>query len=143
MSNSARFPIQISRRILSMLKYRWPVRCSFLLFMLAALTAPAMAQNTAQVNEQGGIGIVAGVSAAPDQFYFGVNFMAAKVASNFWFRPGGEIGLWNSRTVVGSMVSLSIWSIFVRAHGAHILAADQALIIDTKHNDHLRRTTTT
>jgi len=82
-----------------MLKYSWPVRFSFLLLMLAAMAMPAMAQATAQ-NGQGGIGVLAGVSASPDQFYFGVNFMAAKVASNFWFRPGAEIGVGNSQTVV-------------------------------------------
>jgi hypothetical protein len=85
-----------------MLNYRWPVRFCFLLLILAAMTAPAMAQSTtAQTAEQGGVGIVGGVSANPEHLYFGVNFMAAKVATNFWFRPGAEVGFGNSSSNVG------------------------------------------
>ena len=76
-----------------MLNLKWPMRLCFLLLILAAMAAPAMAQS--------GVGVLAGVSANPDQFYFGVNFMAAKVATNFWFRPGAEVGVGNDRTHVG------------------------------------------
>jgi hypothetical protein len=82
-----------------MLKYRWPVRYCFLLLMLAP-GAPAMAQTTAQSNEQGGIGVPGRCQSRLRSVYFGVNFMAAKVASNFWFRPGGEVGVGN-RTSCG------------------------------------------
>lgn len=119
-----------------MLKYRWPVRCCFLLLMLAVLTAPAVAQNTAQQgNEQGGIGVLAGVSAAPDQFYFGVNFMAAKVASNFWFRPGGEVGLGNSRTVVGFNGEFIYLVDIHKSPWSAYFGGGPALMIDTTHND--------
>ena len=118
-----------------MLKYRWYVRCCFLLLILAAMAAPAMAQNTAQSGAQSGIGILAGVSAAPDQFYFGGNWMAAKVATNFWFRPGAEVGFGNSQTVVGINgefiylldIHKSPWSVY--------FGGGPALIIDTVHND--------
>jgi hypothetical protein len=72
------------------------------MLILAAMAAPAMAQSTAAADpSQGGVGIVAGVSANPNQFYFGANFMAAKVATNFWFRPGAEVGFGDDTTTFG------------------------------------------
>jgi hypothetical protein len=99
------------------------------------MTAPAMAQKTAQPSEQGGIGIVAGVSASPDQFYFGANWMAAKVATNFWFRPGAEVGIGNSRTVVGINGEFIYLIDIHKSPWSAYLGGGPALIIDTLHQD--------
>jgi hypothetical protein len=118
-----------------MLKYKWPVRCCFLLLLLAAVAAPAMAQTTAQSNGQNGIGVLAGVSASPDQFYFGVNFMAAKVASNFWFRPGAEVGVGNSQTVVGINGEFIYLVDIRKSPWSAYFGGGPALMINTFHND--------
>jgi len=118
-----------------MLNYRWPVRLCLLLLILAALASPAMAQSTAQSTEQGGVGVVAGVSANPDQFYFGVNFMAAKVAKNFWFRPGAELGVGNSQTVVGINGEFIYLVDIHKSPWSAYFGGGPALMINTFHND--------
>ena len=118
-----------------MLMCKWPVRCCFLLVILVAMAAPAMAQNTAQSSEQNGIGILAGVSASQNQFYFGANFMAAKVATNFWFRPGVEAGFGDNQSLVGLNgefvyimdIHKSPWSVY--------FGGGPALNITTTHRD--------
>ena len=116
-----------------MFKNRWPVRSCFLLILLTAMTVPAMAQSKS--NGQSGIGVVAGVSAAPDQFYLGVNFMAAKVASNFWFRPGAEVGIGNSHTLVGLNGEFIYLVDIHKSPWSAYFGGGPALIIDTIHND--------
>jgi hypothetical protein len=106
-----------------------------LLILLATLAVPAMAQSSSNANGQGGIGVLVGVSAAPDQIYFGANFMAAKVASNFWFRPGGEVGFGDSHTLAsfnGEFIYLI--DIHKKPWSAYF-GGGPALIIDTTHND--------
>jgi hypothetical protein len=118
-----------------MLKYKWPVRCCFLLLLLAVVAAPAMAQTTAQSSAQNGIGVVAGISASPDQFYFGANWMAAKVATNFWFRPGAEVGVGNSQTVVGINGEFIYLVDIHKSPWSAYFGGGPALMIDTVHND--------
>ena len=116
-------------------KFTWFVRCGFLLLILAAIAAPAMAQSSAKSNGQGGIGVLAGISAAPDQFYFGANFMAAKVATNFWFRPGAEVGIGNSHTLVGLNGEFIYLVDIHKSPWSAYFGGGPALIIDTTHND--------
>ena len=121
-----------------MLNHKWPVRCCFLLLILAAMTAPAMAQSSGSSSSGtsvGGVGLVAGVSASPDQFYFGVNVMAAKVATNFWFRPGGEVGFGNSTTLVGLNGEFVYLMDIRKSPWTAYFGGGPALNITTFHND--------
>jgi hypothetical protein len=74
-----------------MFKCAWPIRCCLLLLILSAVAMPAVAERS--------VGVEAGVSASPDQFYVGGNVMAGKVAKDFWFRPSVEIGFGNHTTL--------------------------------------------
>ena len=118
-----------------MLKIKWPMRLCSLLLILAAMAAPAMAQSTVADPSQGGIGVVAGVSANPDQFYLGANFMAAKVATNFWFRPGMEVGFGDDKTFVGINGEF-IYTIEIRkSPWSAYFGGGPALDITTTHRD--------
>ena len=55
--------------------------------------APAAAQMT--------YGVRAGVSAEPDQFYFGGHFETRPLVEHLHFRPNVEIGIGNDVTLVG------------------------------------------
>jgi hypothetical protein len=46
-------------------------------------------------------GVVAGISARPNQFYIGAHVMAGEVVKDFWFRPNAEIAFGNSLTQIG------------------------------------------
>jgi hypothetical protein len=50
---------------------------------------------------QSGVGLLAGISADPEQVYFGGHIDAAEITNKFWFRPSVEIGFGDSRTLVG------------------------------------------
>ena len=60
-------------------------------FMVAAGTASAQSK---------GIGIRAGVSAEPDQFYIGAHMNVTEIVENFWFRPNAEVGFGNHLTLL-------------------------------------------
>ncbi len=82
------------------------VRCAFLavaLFALAAATVtPALAQ-------QPGIGVRAGVSADPDQFYFGAHFDTGPFVDRLSFRPNAEVGVGNNVTTVTGNFEFAYW----------------------------------
>jgi len=59
--------------------------------MVAAGTASAQSK---------GIGIRAGVSAEPDQFYIGAHMNVTEIVENFWFRPNAEVGFGNHLTLL-------------------------------------------
>jgi hypothetical protein len=46
-----------------------------------------------------GVGLVAGVSADPDQFYFGVGYETAELLERLRFRPNLEIGIGDGSTL--------------------------------------------
>lgn len=118
-----------------MLRYRLSVRFCFVLLILAAMAAPAMAQSTAGNVETKGIGVLAGISANPEHIYFGVNFMAAKVANNFWFRPSLEAGFGNSSSSVGINGEF-IYLIDIRkSPWSAYFGGGPALVINTQYND--------
>jgi len=47
-----------------------------------------------------GIGIRAGVSASPDQFYIGAHMNVKEIVENFWFRPNAEVGFGDGLTLL-------------------------------------------
>jgi len=59
------------------------------LFVISAGTASA----------QSNVGVRAGISADPEQFYFGAHVNAAEIVKYFWFRPNAEVGFGDSQTV--------------------------------------------
>jgi hypothetical protein len=67
-------------------------KCSFAVVVTMWLASAAWAQE--------GIGVRAGVSISPDEFYFG-GHVVAPVVDGLWFRPNVEVGLGNNHTSVG------------------------------------------
>lgn len=57
------------------------------------MASPAAAQ---------GIGVRAGVSSDPDQFYFGVHTELGPVADRLWFRPNLELGVGDDLTTTAA-----------------------------------------
>src|SRR5262245_3829306 len=77
-----------------MLRVSQLLRFLILIFTLVAvIPAPSYAQTE-------GIGIRAGVSANPDQFYFGVHVLTKPVVEKLRFRPNAEIGFGSHTTTV-------------------------------------------
>lgn len=66
---------------------------------LFMLTPCAAAQNA--------VGVKAGVSAEPDQFYFGGQFESDPVAEQLRFRPNLEIGIGDRRTLIAVNVEFA------------------------------------
>jgi hypothetical protein len=76
------------------------LRALFLVLALSALfAAPAAAQMT--------YGVRAGVSAEPDQFYFGGHFETRPLVENLHFRPNLEIGIGDDVTLIGMNFELA------------------------------------
>ncbi|MCA1561129.1 MAG: hypothetical protein LC804_12975 [Acidobacteria bacterium] len=62
--------------------------------------AVLLAAACSSVAEAQTLGIRAGASADPDQFYFGGHADAARLADRLWFRPNVEIGVGSDLTLV-------------------------------------------
>ena len=60
-------------------------------------------------NAQEGVGIRAGVSARPEQFYFGGHAAFGPVVDKLWFRPNIEIGVGNSITLIALNAEFTYW----------------------------------
>jgi hypothetical protein len=76
------FAMWMTRTVLSSLMF---------LFAFMAATGSAFAQK--------GVGIRAGASGEPDQFYFGGHLDVTEVVERFWFRPNAEVGVGNGLTL--------------------------------------------
>lgn len=77
--------------------------------ILACLLLPGV------VSAQGGAGVRAGVSADPDQFYFGGHFDTGYVLEHLSFRPNLEVGLGNDLTTVAANFEFVYWFPLPRA----------------------------
>jgi hypothetical protein len=64
-----------------------------LTLLFVVLVSPVSAEA------QSRIGIRAGISVDPDQFYFGGHADVGEITNRFWFRPNLEIGAGDSRTL--------------------------------------------
>jgi hypothetical protein len=93
---------------------------------LSALTLVFVASLfvfTPCVAAQGALGIKAGVSAEPDQFYFGGQFESNPIADQVRFRPNLEVGIGDRRTLIAVNVEFAYaiplrnnpWRVFVGA----------------------------
>ena len=58
---------------------------------------------------QGGVGVRAGLSVDPDQFYVGAHVDAGPLVDRLWFRPNVEIGLGDNLTVFCFNAELAYW----------------------------------
>lgn len=71
--------------------------------LLACVLLPGVAAA------QGGAGLRAGVSADPDQFYFGGHFDTGYVVERLSFRPNVEVGVGNDLTTVAANFEFAYW----------------------------------
>jgi hypothetical protein len=69
--------------------------------VLFALAAPAYAQPH--------VGVRAGVSADPDQFYFGAHVESDPLLENLTFRPNVEVGLGDGATLLAFNIEFAYW----------------------------------
>jgi len=77
------------------------------LLMIAALAAPAYGQTQ--------FGVRAGVSADPDQFFFGGHFETEPLIERLSFRPNVEIGIGDHLTLFAFNIEF-VWSIPLDNH---------------------------
>jgi hypothetical protein len=90
--------------------------------------------GAARVEAQG-LGVVAGVSADPDQFYGGIDYETAELLDRLRFRPGLEIGVGDDVTLTTVNFEFAYripiqkkpWSVYI--------GAGPALVIAHAHND--------
>jgi hypothetical protein len=72
-----------------------------LILAATAVAIPAQAQE--------GIGIRAGVSADPSQFYFGGHASFGPIVDKLWFRPNLEVGVGNDLTLIALNAEFAYW----------------------------------
>jgi hypothetical protein len=80
--------------------------------------------------EAQGVGLVAGVSADPDQFYFGVGYETAELLERLRFRPNLEVGIGDGSTVTTANFEFAYhipiqkkpWNVYVGGGPAFVLS---------------------
>ena len=107
------------------------LRCAT--WLSATLIAVGFATVTQPANAQATAGVRGGVSASPDQFYFGGHVETEPLADRLRFRPNVEIGLGNEVTVIALNVEFA-YHFEPRGRTWHVYAgAGPALnILDTE-----------
>jgi len=95
--------------------------------LLAVGSTPALAQ-------QPGFGVRAGVSAEPDQFYFGAHFDTGPIFDKLSFRPNAEIGVGNNQTTVAGNFEFAYWWP-LRRHPWNIYAGGGPAVIFYDHGN--------
>lgn len=81
-------------------------RVSSALVIIVALVCLALPRNA---SAQAGMGVRAGVSASPDQFYFGAHYDTGYLIEHLSFRPNLELGLGSSVTTVSANFEFAYW----------------------------------
>jgi hypothetical protein len=95
--------------------------------MIVGSTAPALAQ-------QPGVGVRAGVSSGPDQFYFGAHWDTGPLFDRLSFRPNAEIGVGNDQTTVAGNFEFVYWWP-IRRHPWNIYAGAGPAIVYYDHGN--------
>ena len=72
-----------------------------LILAATVFAIPAQAQE--------GVGIRAGVSADPGQFYFGGHAAFGPIVDKLWFRPNLEVGVGNDLTLIALNAEFAYW----------------------------------
>ena len=95
--------------------------------VLLAAAAPASAQAHA--------GVRVGVSADPDQFFFGGHVETAPVAEHLTFRPNVEIGVGDDETLIALNFEFAYWLQMRRSHpwSVYVGAGPAANIFSHRH----------
>ena len=99
------------------------VRFAAVLIIWGALALPAAAQ---------GLGVRAGASVGPDQFYFGGHMDTGPIADRLHFRPNVEIGLGDDITVVAFNIEFAYFFPPARAWSFYAGGGPALNVIDTE-----------
>ena len=88
-----------------------PLRARFTRFGRLALIAFfwSLLPGSAVFAQQPGIGVRAGVSGDPDQFYFGAHYDTGPIFDRLSFRPNLEVGLGDNQTLVAGNFEFVYW----------------------------------
>lgn len=84
-------------------------RVSSALVVAAALVCLALPAGVSAQGTTGAAGVRVGVSASPDQFYFGAHYDTGYVYEHLSFRPNLEVGLGDNRTTVAANFEFAYW----------------------------------
>ena len=82
-------------------------RCAVVVAVLGLIVICGLSASPAWA--QGGVGVRAGVSVDPDQFYFGGHLELGPVVEQLWFRPNLEIGIGDNVTVAAINGEFAYW----------------------------------
>jgi hypothetical protein len=98
------------------------------ILLLAIVLLPGSAAAQA-----GGAGVRAGVSADPDQFFFGGHFDTGRIAGDLSFRPNVEIGVGDDVTTVTGNFEFVYW-FPLRGHAASVYAGGGPALVFFSHD---------
>jgi hypothetical protein len=82
-----------------------------------------------------GVGINAGVSGDPDQFYFGVGYETAELLERLRFRPNLEIGVGDRATILTANFEFAYRIPIQRKPWSVYVGGGPALVISHRHDD--------
>lgn len=105
----------------------WQCRVGVLVVFLFSFSISAYAQNN--------VGLVAGISASPNQFYVGAHVLAGQVTKDLWFRPDFEIGFGDSSTLVGLNGEFAYMLSIAKSEWTPYVGAGPALVIQSIHHN--------
>jgi hypothetical protein len=77
--------------------------------VLIALACVVALGSSSPASAQEGFGLRAGVSADPDQFYFGGHWISEPLVEGLRFQPNLELGVGDDVTTVGFNFELAYW----------------------------------
>jgi hypothetical protein len=103
----SQFPAQDGRFIAKGLSMKEFMQRSF---TLAVTTILVVVFFAAYAEAQEGVGIRAGVSGDPAQFYFGGHAAFGPVVEKLWFRPNVEVGVGNNLTLIALNAEFVYWT---------------------------------
>ena len=75
-----------------------------------AVVATSLVALPVGAHAQGGFGVRGGVSADPDQFYFGAHYVTSPIASRVRFQPNLEVGVGDDVTTVAVNFEFAYWA---------------------------------
>jgi hypothetical protein len=107
----------------------WQVRVGLLCLLFLIFSTPIFAERN--------VGLVAGVSANPDQFYVGGHVLAGQVFKDLWFRPDFEIGFGDNSTLAGLNGEFAYMLNITKASWNPYVGAGPALVISHVHDTHV------
>lgn len=84
---------------------RWNRRIGFAVLFLGV----ALCFGPLDVHAQESVGVRAGLSANPDQFFIGAHLRTGPLTDRLWFQPNIEAGFGDNRTTVGFNLEFAYW----------------------------------